>query len=184
MRPFNTSIFLAITLFSLGSLAFVQELVQIWAALNPDSPEYQKCMNNDCASYLNITSVCRNLARDGNYTLVPDVYERNYLNCTCGESKYLPSLSTCEKCTGESNYTKVKAKCDGSAETTGTATATKTGTTTLHTGTSTSTAPAHTTKAAGSDANMLRGWLAGTPLGRGWLVGSLLGLAAALAGVV
>lgn len=180
MRPFNTTIFLAITLFSLASLASEQLLVSVLTALDHDSPEYKNCMNKDCAPYLGITSVCREKAKDGNYTLVPDVYERNYLNCTCSESKYLPSLETCEKCTGESNYTKIKANCDGF---TGTATATVTGTTTvtttLHTGASTSTAAHTTTAAPKSGANMLRGWDSGYVL-----VGSLLGVAAVLAGVV
>lgn len=182
MRPLNTALFLAITLFSLRSLAFVQELINVLAALSPDSPEYAKCMNNDCAPYLNITSRCRELAKDGNFTLIPDVYERNLLKCTCSESKYLPSLETCEKCTGESNYTKIKTKCDGWAKTTGTATgtATATGTTTLPTGTSTSTAPAQSSTAATKgDANMLRGGDSGYVL-----VGSLLGVVAVLAGVV
>jgi len=94
MRPaaFNAlpTALLLISVLSLQSLGD-QERVTVWAKLDPGSPEYKACQQNQCASYLNITSVCDGKKTDGNFTWDPEVAKQNYLRCTCSSPQYLPA---------------------------------------------------------------------------------------------
>ena len=89
----STALLLVISILPLQSLGD-QEFVNILAKLDPSSPEYDKCMRNECAPYLNVTSVCDVLKTDGNYTWDPKIAERNFLRCACPSPQYLPGLQT------------------------------------------------------------------------------------------
>lgn len=69
-----------------------QELVSIWASLDHGSPEYRKCLETDCAKYLNMHAVCDALKGGYNYTTDPEVEKENYLNCVCEEKTFLEEL--------------------------------------------------------------------------------------------
>jgi len=92
-NTFPTALLLLISILPLQSLG-EQEFVNILAKLDPSSPEYKKCMQNECAPYLNVTSVCDALKTDGNFTWDEKIAEQNFLRCACPSPQYLPGLQT------------------------------------------------------------------------------------------
>lgn len=175
---------LSLSLPSLGS----QELVNVWAKLDPKDPEYTKCMNNECAPYLNITSYCNALKTDGNFTWDEKIAEQNFLRCACPSPQYLPGLQTCEECIGNTTYSEKKKECDVIGGATPTTTARKTATSTAGaSSTGTTGTPTQATKTATTDNSagarlvpILGLWLGDAGY---MLSGSLFGIAAVLAGV-
>ncbi|KAF8425312.1 hypothetical protein EV426DRAFT_641909 [Tirmania nivea] len=154
-----------------------QEFVNVLAKLDPDSPEYAKCMNYECAPYLNITSRCERLKSDGNYTVDPVVAEQNFLRCACPSPQYLPGLQTCEACTGGSTYSAKKKECDARDGATIT-----TATTTTSAPTETATKSPIPEKTSGARVVSILGLWTGDA---GYvLTGSLFGIAAVLAGIL
>ena len=80
------------------ALALLSPMISLLAlaggSLWTEDHKYRECMNHDpgCAKYLNITSICTQLAKDGNFTIDPVKYQKNLLKCNCPDPQYLPGL--------------------------------------------------------------------------------------------
>lgn len=186
-----TALLVLVSILSLQSLGS-QELVSIWAKLDPKDPEYTKCLNNECAPYLNITTYCDNLKTDGNFTWDEKIAQQNFLRCACPSPQYLPGLQVCDECIGNNTYPEKKAECDardGAPSPTTTAKHSATTQTAGASTTSTAGAPtSSTTKTATTDNSagarvvpMLGLWMGDAGY---MLSGSLFGIAAVLAGIM
>ncbi|KAF8441907.1 hypothetical protein BGX38DRAFT_1202834 [Terfezia claveryi] len=176
----STALLLLISILLPQSLG-EQQFVNILAKLDPSSPEYARCMQNDCAPYLNVTSVCDALKNDWNFTWDEDIAQQNFLRCACPSPQYLPGLQKCEDCTGDSTYALKKSECDGreGAPTTTTPCTSATTTTALRKPT---TKPTTTEKSSGVRAVSVLGLWTGDA---GYVLsGSLFGIAAVLAGIL
>lgn len=189
MRSVFTTLPTTLLLLSILSLPSLGSL-SVWAKLDPKDPEYARCMNNECAPYLNITSYCNNLKTDGNFTWDEKIAEQNFLRCACPSAQYLPGLQTCDECIGNSTYSEKKAECDARDGATHTTAISKHSATPTAGASNTSTAgsPTQTTKTTTTDnssgarvVSILGLWMGDAGY---MLSGSLFGIAAVLAGVL
>ncbi|RPB25146.1 hypothetical protein L211DRAFT_867566 [Terfezia boudieri ATCC MYA-4762] len=159
-----------------------QEFVNILAKLDPNSPEYAKCMQNECAPYLNVTSVCDALKTDGNYTWDEKIAQQNFLRCACSSPQYLPGLQICEDCTGNNTYASKKSECDAREGAPTTTKTPSTSATITSAPTKTTTKSTATEKSSGVRVVSVLGLWTGDA---GYVLsGSLFGIAAVLTGIL